>query len=260
MSRRPPTGPLANVDRARGRMAPGGRMWSESPVVPVRRRVGAAGIPQILVPDYVAPAGYLSNANPKRITTEAGDNVCLIIGSTDQPYPSVPSGWTVLGQWDSTVAPSQYQHRFQAVCITDAPAGNHDFGGGGAAGVLVRGAPGGVFTVAAGPQVSGDPNSIGRFRFAPPAAGTAVRAQVTILHGCYTGLVGPFPPGYVGTEGQGTPGSVVWPREQIADTPELIAAHYGPDSPTQDPDPTWTYSTIGAYGWPSSAAFTITWN
>ena len=45
MSRRPLEPPLVAETRALGRMAPGGRLWSESEIRPLWRPVGEAGEP-----------------------------------------------------------------------------------------------------------------------------------------------------------------------------------------------------------------------
>lgn len=54
MSRRPVPPPVGRVDRARSRMAPGGRMWSESPLRYPRKRTAWSGVPQPpAVPDQI---------------------------------------------------------------------------------------------------------------------------------------------------------------------------------------------------------------
>lgn len=50
MSRRPAQPPMTRLDVARSRMAPGGRMWSESPIRYPRRRTAVAGVPLQAVP------------------------------------------------------------------------------------------------------------------------------------------------------------------------------------------------------------------
>lgn len=94
MSRRPPASPLANVDRARGRMAPGGRMWSESPVIPVRRRVGQAGLPVLADP----PTGVTITRQSGNLLVDVEDATSAVALAYATGYDDLdaPAGWEVL--------------------------------------------------------------------------------------------------------------------------------------------------------------------
>lgn len=126
MSRRPPTPPVGRVDRARARMAPGGRMWSESPLRYPRKRTATSGVPA----DSVAPVwcitGHVSASSGVITLPEFGEATSAVafITSRGSSIPTAPAGWTVLASGQQTGAWSG-QASWAAIKL-DSIAGGED--------------------------------------------------------------------------------------------------------------------------------------
>lgn len=95
MTRRPLRPPGARDAGARRRMAPGGRMWSESPVVFPRERVAGAGTPAD--PTYVAFGTLNTDTGALTWTAarESGDRL-LAAAVSNGGTPVPPPGWTTI--------------------------------------------------------------------------------------------------------------------------------------------------------------------
>jgi hypothetical protein len=95
MTRRPMRPPMAAADGARRRMAPGGRMWSESPVVYPRERVAGAGT--VTIPDVTYVAFANLNTTTGDLTwnaaRQAGDLMVALVAANGGTV-SAPAGWT----------------------------------------------------------------------------------------------------------------------------------------------------------------------
>lgn len=109
MSRRPQQPPITRLDTARSRMAPGGRMWSESPIRYPRRRTAVTGVPPAVpCPEFTANRimvaggtnndGAWSGAIDPGAHVGAGDWVVLfLVGYLCGTAMAAPPGFTLLG-------------------------------------------------------------------------------------------------------------------------------------------------------------------
>lgn len=106
MSRRPQPPTVGRIDTARARMAPGGRMWSESPIRTPRQRVAQSGV---LVPGTQPIGAVIQDTQARLLAPADASYVCpmdeapdgvthaaSLICATNYTTITAPAGWDIL--------------------------------------------------------------------------------------------------------------------------------------------------------------------
>jgi hypothetical protein len=260
---------MTRLDVARGRMSPGGRMWSESPVRYPRRRTATAGIPAAAIPpdelsifEGGGTSGSWTISPPGGAALFDASTMCLsVIGLGAAAVAAPPAGWALLrtatqgpivlsllrATFTDGVTPLTFntdpacqQYQYRVMCT--------------------RGESGGAWT----PDVyaAGTPAyEVGSRPVTLQAGAGAARRQMVAAYSWYDGWVRPGGPQYVGDIGPNYAAINFDGQNGVSDglgpnTPGGAWVEAGPWLVTRGQDTgTFRHATIGAYGDPSHISF-----